>query len=37
LDAGFGLRYYLSDLVVRGDLGFSHEGVGIYFNAGHMF
>ena len=37
LDAGFGLRYYLSDFVVRADLGFSHEGMGIYFNTGHMF
>jgi len=36
-DAGFGLRYYLTDLVIRGDIGFSREGVGIYFNAGHMF
>ena len=37
LDAGFGLRYYMANLVVRGDIGFSHEGVGVYFNAGHMF
>jgi outer membrane protein assembly factor BamA len=36
-DAGFGLRYYLSDFVVRADIGFSHEGMGVYFNAGHMF
>jgi len=37
LDAGFGLRFFLSDFVVRADLGFSHEGMGIYFNTGHMF
>lgn len=36
-DAGFGLRYYMANLVIRGDIGFSHEGVGVYFNAGHMF
>jgi len=37
LDAGFGLRFFLSDFVVRADLGFSHEGMGIYFSTGHMF
>lgn len=36
-DAGFGLRYFLSDFVVRADVGFSHEGIGIYINAGQMF
>ena len=36
-DAGFGLRYFLWDFVVRADIGFSHEGIGIYFNAGQMF
>lgn len=36
-DAGFGLRYFLSNFVVRADLGFSHEGMGVYFNTGHMF
>jgi outer membrane protein assembly factor BamA len=37
LDAGFGVRFFLSTFVVRADLGFSHEGMGIYFNTGHMF
>jgi len=36
-DIGWGLRYYLQDFVVRFDMGFSHEGVGIYFNFGHVF
>jgi len=37
LDAGWGLRYYLHDFVVRFDMGFSREGTGIYFNFGHLF
>lgn len=34
---GWGLRYYLQNFVVRFDMGFSHEGTGIYFNFGHVF
>lgn len=37
VDAGWGLRYYLHDFVVRFDMGFSQEGTGIYFNFGHIF
>ncbi len=36
-DAGWGLRYYLRNFVVRFDMGFSREGTGIYFNFGHLF
>ena len=36
-DAGWGLRYYLENFVVRFDMGFSQEGNGIYFNFGHIF
>ena len=36
-DIGWGLRYYLQDFVVRFDMGFSIEDVGIYFNFGHVF
>lgn len=36
-DAGWGLRYYLRNFVVRFDMGFSREGSGIYFNFGHLF
>jgi outer membrane protein assembly factor BamA len=36
-DAGWGLRYYLTNFVARFDMGFSHEGMGIYFNFGHLF
>jgi outer membrane protein assembly factor BamA len=36
-DAGWGLRYYLRNFVVRFDMGFSGEGTGIYFNFGHLF
>ena len=36
-DAGFGLRYRLSNFVARGDIGFSREGAGVYFNFGHLF
>jgi hypothetical protein len=37
VDIGWGLRYYLQNFVVRFDMGFSDEGVGIYFNFGHIF
>lgn len=37
VDIGWGLRYYLTDFVVRFDMGFSREGTGIYFNFGHVF
>lgn len=37
VDAGWGLRYYLANFVVRFDMGFSREGTGIYFNFGHLF
>jgi outer membrane protein assembly factor BamA len=36
-DLGWGLRYYLDDFCVRFDMGFSKEGMGIYFNFGHIF
>ncbi|MGZ7065192.1 MAG: BamA/TamA family outer membrane protein [Candidatus Aminicenantales bacterium] len=36
-DAGWGLRYYLTNFVARFDMGFSREGTGIYFNFGHLF
>lgn len=32
-----GLRYYLPTFVVRGDVGVSGEGVGVYFNFGQIF
>lgn len=35
--AGWGLRYYLKDFCARFDMGFSREGVGIYFNFNHVF
>ncbi len=37
LDYGLGLRFYLPDFVVRVDVGFSNEGMGLYFNFGHIF
>ena len=37
VDIGWGLRYYLQNFVVRFDMGFSEEGVGIYFNFNHVF
>ena len=37
VDVGWGLRYYLQNFVVRFDMGFSDEGLGIYFNFGHIF
>ena len=36
-DYGAGLRLYLPDFVVRVDVGFSKEGMGLYFNFGHIF
>jgi len=36
-DVGWGLRYYLQDFLVRFDIGISREGMGIYFNFGHIF
>ncbi|MFQ6108240.1 MAG: BamA/TamA family outer membrane protein [Candidatus Aminicenantales bacterium] len=37
VDLGWGLRYYLHNFVVRFDMGFSDESIGIYFNFGHVF
>lgn len=37
IDTGLGLQFYMPDFVVRFDLGFSNEGIGIYFNFGHIF
>jgi outer membrane protein assembly factor BamA len=37
VDAGWGLRYYLKNFLARFDMGFSQEGIGIYFNFGHVF
>jgi len=37
VDIGWGLRYYLQNFVARLDMGFSKEGMGIYFNFGHIF
>jgi len=37
VDVGWGLRYYLQNFVVRFDMGFSDEGLGIYFNFNHVF
>jgi outer membrane protein assembly factor BamA len=37
VDAGAGLRIYLPDFVVRVDVGFGKEGMGLYFNFGHIF
>ena len=37
VDIGWGLRYYLQNFVVRFDMGFSEEGLGVYFNFGHLF
>lgn len=36
-DAGVGLRFYQHDFCARVDVGFSREGVGLYFNFGHLF
>ena len=37
VDIGFGLRYYLRNFIVRFDTGISKEGIGMYFNFGHVF
>jgi len=34
---GWGLRYYLTNFVVRFDMGISKEGSRIFFNFGHVF
>ena len=34
---GGGLRYCLSGFVVRFDMGFSNEGMRVFFNFGHVF
>ncbi len=36
-DAGLGLRFYMPDFVVRVDVAWSKEGMGLYFNFGHIF
>jgi len=36
-DAGAGLRFYMPDFVVRVDVAWSSEGMGLYFNFGHLF
>ena len=36
-DAGAGLRFYMPDFVVRVDVAWSKEGMGLYFNFGHIF
>ena len=36
-DAGVGLRFYMPDFVVRVDVAWSGEGMGLYFNFGHIF
>jgi len=36
-DAGAGLRFYMPDFVVRVDVAWSGEGMGLYFNFGHIF
>jgi outer membrane protein assembly factor BamA len=36
-DAGIGLRFYMPDFVARVDVAWSGEGMGIYFNFGHIF
>jgi outer membrane protein assembly factor BamA len=35
--AGWGLRYYLKNFCARFDMGFSEEGMRIYFNFNHVF
>jgi outer membrane protein assembly factor BamA len=37
VDAGLGLRFYMPDFVVRVDVAWSGEGMGLYFNFGHIF
>jgi outer membrane protein assembly factor BamA len=36
-DGGAGLRFYAPDFVARVDVAFGNEGVGLYFNFGHIF
>jgi outer membrane protein assembly factor BamA len=36
-DAGLGLRFYMPDFVARVDVAWSVEGMGLYFNFGHVF
>ena len=36
-DAGLGQRFYMPDFVVRVDVAWSGEGMGLYFNFGHIF
>ena len=36
-DAGVGLRFTMPDFVVRVDVAWSKEGMGLYFNFGHIF
>ena len=36
-DAGLGLRFYMPDFVARVDVAWSGEGMGLYFNFGHIF
>jgi len=36
-DWGWGLRYYLTNFVARFDMGFSTEGVRVFFNFGQVF
>jgi outer membrane protein assembly factor BamA len=37
VDIGWGLRYYLQNFLARFDMGFSKEGMGIYFQFNHIF
>ena len=32
-----GLRFYMDNFIVRGDVGFSDDYVGVYLNFGHLF
>ena len=36
-DAGVGLRFYMPGFVARVDVAWSEEGMGLYFNFGHVF
>ena len=37
VDIGGGLRYYLENFLARFDLGFSKDGIGVYFQFNHIF
>jgi outer membrane translocation and assembly module TamA len=37
INIGWGLRYYLTNFLARFDMGFSEEGMGIYFQFNHIF